>query len=265
MHGAVKNIRMPTAAGRFYPADAVALRHAVSDALRAADVTGPYPKALIVPHAGYQYSGVVAASAYALLRPVQSIVKRVVIVGPSHHWPLYGLAASRDEEFETPLGLVPVDTQSVHSVLRLPQVHLTDEAHQDEYSLEVQLPFLQMTLREFSIVPLAVGQSNASEVADVFELLWDDAETLVVVSSDLSHFHDYATARGIDSETSHVIERCQARQLNADRACGYAAIGGLLKVAKRRELHVKTIALQNSGDTAGSKERVVGYGSFIVY
>ncbi len=188
-----------------------------------------------------------------------------MLLGPSHRVPFYGLAVSGDDEFATPLGMVPIDAKSVSMALKLPQVHLLDEAHRREHSLEVQLPFLQMTLGDFSLLPLAVGKANASEVGEVLELLWDEADTLIVVSSDLSHYHDYSTARGIDSETSHLIERCQWERLGGDRACGYAGIRGLLKVAQQRGLQVRTIDLRNSGDTAGPRDRVVGYGSFVVY
>ncbi len=265
MQGDIKHRRRPAVAGAFYPADAAVLRRDITAYLREADGVGPYPKALIVPHAGYPYSGPVAASGYSLLDPIRDIIERVVLLGPSHRVPFYGLAASGDDEFATPLGTVSIDTQAVHAALKLPQVHLLDEAHRYEHSLEVHLPFLQMTLHEFSLVPFAVGEANADEVADVLELLWGTEETLIVVSSDLSHYHDYATARAIDSETSHLIERCEWKQLTGERACGYAGVRGLLTVAKQHGLHVKTVDLRNSGDTAGPKDQVVGYGSFVVY
>jgi AmmeMemoRadiSam system protein B len=265
MHSAVKHVRMPAVAGVFYPADAAVLRHDITAYLREADSAGPYPKALIVPHAGYLYSGPVAASGYCLLEPIRHTIKRVVLLGPSHRFPFYGLAASGDDEFATPLGTIPIDTKSVGAALKLPQVHLLDGAHRYEHSLEVHLPFLQTTVDDFSLIPLAVGKANAREVGEVLELLWDEEQTLIVVSSDLSHYHLYSTARGIDSETSHLIERCQWEQLSGERACGYAGIRGLLQVAKHRGLRVKTVDLRNSGDTAGPTDQVVGYGSFVVY
>lgn len=265
MRDALKQVRTPAVAGVFYPADAAVLRRQIKMFLREAESSEPYPKALIAPHAGYAYSGPVAASGYCLLKPIRHIIQRVVLLGPSHRIPFHGLAASGDDEFATPLGTVPIDKESVAAALKLPQVRLLDEAHRHEHSLEVHLPFLQMALDEFSLVPFAVGKANVSEVGDALELLWHEAETLIVVSSDLSHYHDYSTARAIDSQTSHLIERCQWEQLSGERACGYAGIRGLLKAAKQRSLRVQTVDLRNSGDTAGPKDQVVGYGSFVVY
>lgn len=265
MHGLTNHVRPAESAGEFYPAEPARLRRAVAGLLRGADTNGPIPKALIVPHAAYCYSGSVAASGFALLKAIHSQIKRVVLLGPAHKVPFFGLAASSDFAFATPLGTIPLDAHTIEVLLRLPQVHLLAQAHRREHSLEVQLPFLQMVLGEFSLVPFTVGQATEDEVADVLEHVWDSDEVLVVVSSDLSHFYDYWTARGIDSETSRIIERCQWNQLTGDRACGYRGIRGLLKVAEARHLSVKTIDLRNSGDTAGSEDRVVGYGSFVVY
>jgi AmmeMemoRadiSam system protein B len=260
-----RHVRQPAVAGSFYPATPAALRDAVAGYLRDAETAGPLPKALIVPHAGYIYSGPVAASGYALLKPLRHQIERVVLLGPSHGVMFFGLATSSAEEFATPLGSIPLDAKATHAALRLPQVHVLDEAHRSEHSLEVQLPFLQMVLGEFSLVPLVIGQATPHEVAEVTEHLWGGDETLVVVSSDLSHYHDYWTARSLDSETSHLIERCQWQQLTGERACGYCGIRGLLQVAKAHGLHVKTIDLRNSADTAGNKDQVVGYGTFVAY
>lgn len=265
MLGTAKNVRTPAVAGSFYPADRAVLRTIVADLLREADPAGPFPKAVIVPHAGYPYSGPVAASAYTLVKQVRDTIKRVVLLGPSHRLPFYGLAASNAEFFATPLGEIPLDERAIEVSLKLPQVHMLDAAHQHEHSLEVQLPFLQVVLSQFSLVPLVVGQTGAHEVADVLEHLWGDEATLIVVSSDLSHYHDYWSARGIDSETAHMIEHCEWQRLGGERACGFCGVRGLLKVAKALGLRVKTIDLRNSGDTAGPKEQVVGYGSFVVY
>lgn len=262
---AVKPIREPAVAGTFYPAERSVLRATVAGYLRQADEAGPLPKALIVPHAGYPYSGSVAASGYILARPIRDRVERVVLVGPSHHVPFYGLAASSSDGFATPLGTISLDRKMIGISHKFPQVHVLDQAHRREHSLEVQLSFLQMVLREFSLLPFAVGRATVDEVAEVLDYLWDDQATLIVVSSDLSHYHHYWTARSIDSETSQMIERCQSEQLNAARACGYCGIRGLLKVSKARGLKVKTVDLRNSGDTIGTKDRVVGYGSFVVY
>jgi hypothetical protein len=207
----------------------------------------------------------VAASAYKLIAANANRVRRVVLLGPSHHLGFSGLAASEDDAFATPLGTVSIDHEAVQASLQLPQVHLLDKAHRFEHSLEVQLPFLQVVLEEFCLVPFAVGQANSDEVAEILNGLWGGDETLIIVSSDLSHYHRYGTARRIDRETSQMVERCQWERLTGERACGYCGIRGLLKVAKERKLHVKMVDLRNSGDTAGPKDQVVGYGSFAVY
>ncbi len=260
-----KHVRPPAAAGTFYPAEPSELRHLIARYLRDAEPSGPYPKALIVPHAGFVYSGPVAANGYVLLKPIHSQIERVILLGPAHRTAFYGLAVPDCEEFATPLGDVPLDARSLEITLRLPQVHRLDEAHRHEHSLEVQLPFLQFILARFSIVPILVGRVSAAEVAEVLEHLWRDDNTLIVASSDLSHFHDYRAARSIDSETAHLIERCQWQQLSRERACGFGGIQGLLKVAKTMNLQVHTVDLRNSGDTAGSRDEVVGYGSFVIY
>jgi AmmeMemoRadiSam system protein B len=264
MYELVAGIRQPAVAGTFYPADPEDLYSEVVGYLRMADDRQIVPKALIVPHAGYPYSGPVAASAYKLVAAMTDRINRVVLIGPSHHLHFYGLAASGSEAFATPLGSVPVDQTAVKAAVRLPQVHLLDEAHVLEHSLEVQLPFLQVVLREFSLVPLAVGQADAAEVAEVMERLWGGHETLIVVSSDLSHYQPYRRAQSIDRETADLIERCQWERLTAARACGYGAVCGLLEAARRKRLTVKQLDLRNSGDTAGPKDQVVGYGSFAV-
>jgi AmmeMemoRadiSam system protein B len=270
MYHATIHTRQPAVAGMFYPADAADLRHEVTRLLREAGNVGPYPKALIVPHAGYAYSGPVAAAAYCLLKPIQQLVRRVVLVGPAHRVPFYGLAVPEADEFATPLGNIAVDHKSLAATLKLPQVHVLERVHRPEHSLEVQLPFLQLILHQFSLVPLVVGNAQPSEVREVLELLWDDAENLIIVSSDLSHYHSYSTARAMDSQTAHLIERCQWRQIDGERACGYLGICGLLQLAEERRLKVETVDLRNSGDTFSpdspdSVEHVVGYGSFIVY
>ena len=265
MCGHLKQIRAPSAAGIFYPEEPADLRHVVKSFLENADVCGPYPKAMVIPHAGYRCSGPVAACGYRLLDPIRDSVKRVVLLGPSHHDRFYGLAASSADEFATPLGNVAVDMDAVDIALRLPQVHLRDKAHADEHSLEVQLPFLQLTLHDFELVPLVIGKATDNEVAETIDLFWDDTETLIIVSSDLSHHDSYSTAKQIDSKSAQLVERCQYRQLTAELACGYLGIRGLLMVARERSMHVKTIDLHNSVDMAGPMDRVVGYGSFIVY
>jgi AmmeMemoRadiSam system protein B/AmmeMemoRadiSam system protein A len=256
--------RPPAVAGLFYPADPAELRRQIERYLSEADGNGPVPKAVIAPHAGYVYSGPVAASAYARLRRAQGVIQRVVLVGPAHRVPLEGLATTSAPAFETPLGTIPIDQGAVEAALALPQVQVLDSAHASEHSLEVHLPFLQVVLGEFRLVPFVVGEATPHQVAEVLDLLWGGPETLIVVSSDLSHFHDAATARRIDRETARAIESLQEDQLSGRRACGYLPVGGLLEHARTRGLCVKAIDLRNSGDTAGDPARVVGYGAFVV-
>lgn len=259
-----EEIRPPAVAGAFYPADSAVLRNEISRFLRAARVKGPIPKAMIVPHAGYEYSGPVAASGYALLRPIRERIERVVVLGPSHRVRLEGLATTSATAFATPLGNVLIDDAGVETALHLPRVRILDQVHKYEHSLEVQLPFLQMTLADFLLVPLCVGAADAYKVAAVIDALWTD-DTLVVISSDLSHYHDYWTACDIDRETSKLIEQREWRKLSGDRACGYRGIKGLLKVCQQRDLQVKTVDLRNSGDTSEMRDQVVGYGCYVVF
>ncbi|GIW96996.1 MAG: hypothetical protein KatS3mg111_0329 [Pirellulaceae bacterium] len=260
-----KNVRPPAVAGTFYPANPTSLQRMVDAFLEEASCIGPRPKAMIAPHAGYVFSGPVAATAYALLQQRKGEVTRVVVMGPSHHVPFYGMAAPRSDAFATPLGIVPVDQEAIHAILHWPQVELRDDAHRLEHSIEVHLPFLQRTLGPLPIVPLVIGNASATDVAEVLESLWKDDRTVVIASSDLSHYHDYWTARAIDSETTRLIEEKQWQYLSGERACGFMGIRGLLKVATDRDLQVKAVDLRNSGDTGGDKHRVVGYGSYVLY
>ncbi len=257
--------RRPAVAGTFYPIDPAELEQTIQGYLEhaTAHATGPAPKALIAPHAGYIYSGPIAASAYARLASVRTRVKRVVLLGPSHVVPLIGLAASSADAFLTPLGSVPVDRSAVERVLRLSQVQLLDEAHAQEHSLEVHVPFLQRTLADFSLVPLVVGDASPDEVAEVLEELWGGPETLIVISSDLSHYYDYDTARNLDSATSRAIEALAPEELDSESACGRFPLRGLLVAARRHGLQAETIDLRNSGDTAGPRDGVVGYGAYV--
>jgi MEMO1 family protein len=256
--------RPAAVAGLFYPETPTALAEGVRSFLNAADRPpegAARPKALIVPHAGYVYSGAVAASAYARLTAEHAAIERVVLFGPAHRAPVSGLALPSAHAFATPLGTVDVDPDAVASALTLPQVHRSDAAHIIEHSLEVQLPFLQTVLRQFRIVPFAVGAATAAQVAEVIELLWGGAETLIVISSDMSHYHRYTEARKIDRTTANVVLALSAT-LGDEQACGATAINGLLMVARRRGLRPELLDLRNSGDTAGDKTRVVGYASF---
>ncbi|MFL7838457.1 MAG: AmmeMemoRadiSam system protein B [Candidatus Promineifilaceae bacterium] len=256
-------VRQAAVAGTFYPADARELAKMVDRYMAGAEGNGDLPKAIIAPHAGYVYSGPIAASAYAHLAGNKEMVRRVVLMGPAHRVPLQGLAASSAQAFATPLGEVAVDQEALAKVLDLPQVRVWDEAHAFEHSLEVQLPFLQRIYQQFSIVPLLVGQTTAQEAAEVLDLLWGGPETAVVISSDLSHFHDYTTAQHLDQVTAQAIIRLDGQALEYESACGRNAIRGLLKVAKERGLNGRVVDLRNSGDTSGSRSRVVGYGAFV--
>ncbi|MGR8934107.1 MAG: AmmeMemoRadiSam system protein B [Gammaproteobacteria bacterium] len=258
-------IRHPAVAGSFYPSDAKHLQQEVDRYLREAAVpTTPAPKAIVVPHAGYIYSGPVAASAYRCLQPVCETIRRVVLLGPSHRVAFRGLALSRAGSFHTPLGDIPLDTDLIATLEDLPFVQYVEQAHSYEHSLEVHLPFLQLTLEHFKLVPIVAGDATAEQVCEVLERLWGGSETLIVVSSDLSHYHDYATAKRLDRETTDKIEHLQYEQLHYDSACGRVPISGLLALARKKSLHVKNIDLRNSGDTAGDKQRVVGYGAYVV-
>ncbi len=258
------SVRQPAVAGAFYPGGAKELDATVRSFLaRAGEPAGPVPKAVIAPHAGYIYSGQVAASAYARLKPVRDSIRRVVLLGPCHRVPVRGLALSGASAFSTPLGEVPVDRQAAAAILDLPQVEVFDDSHAEEHSLEVQLPFLQVVLEDFTLVPLIVGQTEGAKVAEVIERLWGGPETLIVISSDLSHYLDYDSARSLDGITCRAIENLDPAGIGQDQACGRVPVWGLLMLAKRRGLKVDTLEVCNSGDTAGSRDRVVGYGSWI--
>ncbi len=259
-------IRPPVQAGRFYPASPTRLQAEIRDYLeRVSPAEGPVPKALIAPHAGYMYSGPVAASAFVRLGPAHDRYRCVVLLGPSHYEDFEGLAAPASSAFATPLGRVPVQRDALERILDLPQVRVFDRAHVPEHCLEVELPFLQTVLDDFAIVPLLVGHADAPEVAEVLDALWGGDETCVVVSSDLSHYLDAETARRRDRATAQHIESLRAEALDGHCACGCRAIAGLLGVARRRGLRVETLDLRHSGDTAGPTERVVGYGAFAFF
>ena len=256
--------REPAVAGSFYPADPRELNSLLDALLAEAATDEPPPKALIAPHAGYIYSGPVAASAYASLVPVADQITRVVLLGPAHRKAFRGLAASSASSFRTPLGRVPLDREAITRILELPQVHVDDAAHAMEHSLEVHLPFLQHQLSDFALVPLVVGEAASSEVAAVIEQLWGGDETLLVISSDLSHYLDYATAQARDTATSRAIESLAFEDIGYEDACGRNPVSGLLHYAREHGLHIKTVDLRNSGDTAGPRDQVVGYGSYLL-
>ena len=260
-------VRRPAVAGMFYPGEPKALAAELDDLLGGVEHLAPrlgFPKALIAPHAGYIYSGEIAARAYDELAPARGIARRVVLLGPVHRVPVRGLAAPGDDAFATPLGSVRVDREALRALHDLPQVVTSDAAHASEHSLEVQLPFLQKVLGDFALVPLAVGTASVQEVAEVLERLWGGPETLIVVSTDLSHYHPYDEARKIDGAT---LERLRgfATDLNHEEACGATPLNGLLSVAKKRRMAIRLLAACNSGDTAGGKGQVVGYGALALH
>lgn len=258
-------IRPAAVAGSFYVGHAQRLRAAVADLLAAAPASaGASPKALIAPHAGYVYSGGVAAAAFATLKSGKQGISRVVLIGPAHYVAVRGIAVPTADAFETPLGRVPVDRDALSAIADLPFVVEADAAHAPEHALEVELPFLQTLLGSFALVPLLVGDADPRQAAEVLARLWGGPDTLIVVSSDLSHYHDYDTARRLDAATAADIERGEWRSLSPDRACGFLAVAGLLVEADRRGLTARRLALCNSGDTAGPRDRVVGYGAWIL-
>jgi MEMO1 family protein len=256
--------RPAAVAGQFYPRDPDRLRTQVLDFIadvgRSVDVT---PKALVAPHAGYKYSGRVAAAAFATLRDHAEAIKRVVLIGPAHYVHVRGIAAPTVDDFESPLGRVPLDVEALDKTADLQFVIRADAPHAPEHALEVELPFLQTVLGSFQMMPLVVGDAAPQDVAQVLRKLWGGSETLIVVSSDLSHYHGYETARRLDLATAAAIERGDWASLGPNEACGYLALAGLLVEAERRGLKAWRLSLCNSGDTAGSRDRVVGYGAWM--
>jgi MEMO1 family protein len=256
--------RRPAVAGSFYPAQPDRLRRAVAELLaEVGTALKSAPKALIAPHAGYMYSGSPAASAFATLRHRAQTLRRIVLIGPAHYVAIRGIALPTVDAFETPLGQVPVDYDALSKITLLPFVSRNDAAHAPEHALEVELPFLQIVLPSFSLLPLVVGEPTAHEVAQVLARLWSGPETLLVISSDLSHYHNYETARRLDSATATAIEKDDWASLGPGQACGYLPIAGLLIEANRHNLKARRLALCNSGDAAGPRDQVVGYGAWM--
>lgn len=257
------SIRQPAVAGAFYAGERQTLLndvHAMLGACLAPAVAANWPKAIIVPHAGYIYSGSTAALAYAHVAAGRSVIRRVVLLGPVHRVPVRGLALPGSEAFATPLGEVTLDQKAIEAISHLPQVVVSPAAHALEHSLEVQLPFLQAVLEDFKLVPLAVGDATPAEVAQVLEALWGGPETLVVISSDLSHYLPYGAAQAVDQDTVGHILNLEG-SLTHKQACGGTPINGLLLTASRHHLRPELLGSCNSGDTAGDKGRVVGYAS----
>ena len=259
-------VKPPNVAGRFYPASGDALRREVDAYLeRIPASSGSTPKALIAPHAGYRYSGPVAASAYARLKPRAHEIRRVVLLGPAHYHPLRGVAVSGAEAFDTPLGRVAVDLAWVGRALQLPFVQRIDPAFEREHSLEVHLPFLLRALPRFTVVPLLVGEASPARIGTLLEMLWGGAETAIVISSDLSHYLDYESARLLDARTSEAIVALRYDAVGHEQACGRHAVNGLLHLARRRSLEARALDVRSSGDTAGPRDRVVGYGAYAFF
>jgi hypothetical protein len=263
----MSTVRPAAVAGLFYPGNQTELARDVLGMLeqtRDAPLAPGFPKALIVPHAGYIYSGQVAAHAFALVRPAAGIVKRVVLLGPCHRVAVRGLALPGAAAFETPLGSIPIDEEAVRAIADLPQVVHFPATHAREHSLEVQLPFLQQVLPEFKLLPLVVGSASAEEVAQVVDRLWGGPETLFVISSDLSHYRSYEAAREIDGRTVQAILELRT-DIDHEQACGATPVTGFLLAAKRRGLTIEFLDARNSGDTVGGRDRVVGYASFALW
>jgi hypothetical protein len=261
-------VRPPAVAGSFYPADPTSLRdelHRVFEAAETPDGDRPDAKALIVPHAGYRYSGLVAASAYVRLATVRDRIRRVVLLGPSHRVRLDGLAVTSADAFGTPLGDVPIEPCARTAALDVgPFVRIDDAPHAVEHSLEVQLPFLQHVLDRFELLPLAVGRCSVEDVAAVLDAVWSGDETVVVVSTDLSHYRPYGEARTIDQRTAAAVVALALEQIDDTDACGAYPLRGMLLAARRRRMAAEIVDLRSSGDTAGHRDRVVGYGAFVL-
>ena len=259
-------VRPAAVAGTFYPAEPVTLRNWVTGALRRADQRQPKsasrPRAIVVPHAGYVYSGDVAATAYATLGRAGAPIQCVVLFGPAHTIPVATVAASSAEAFATPLGLAPTDTMTRDALVGSGRVAINDAAHAGEHSLEVQVPFLQVALGDVMILPLLVGLVAPAAVIEVLEHVWDDVARLIVVSTDLSHYHDYPTATRLDRTTADAVVRRRPEILGPRSACGLSALQGLVTFAAAHDVPVQLLDLRNSGDTAGPRDRVVGYGAF---
>ena len=268
-----KNIRPHAVASMFYPGGAAELRQAVQNYLSNAGTEEDVSqlkiekiaelRTLIVPHAGYIYSGKIAASAYRLLEQNQNQFKRVLLLGPAHRLWLQGAAFPETDAFETPLGEITLDKELIEKMLaEFSWISVSDEAHSEEHCLEVQLPFLQETLGDFELLPLVVGETKTEQITEIIHQFSEDTETLIVISTDLSHFHDYQTARGIDARTANAIELLEQNRISTEDACGAYPLRGALLAASQNQWNVHRLGLCNSGDTAGDRGRVVGYGAW---
>lgn len=263
----IEHTRPPAVSGMFYPGNPDELRDQITGFLheKPSDTT-QVPKAIIVPHAGTVYSGSIAATAYRSLIQYRHVIRKVILLGPAHRVYLHGLALPRVDKFQTPLGEIKLDTKTIQKLVDdFPQITFSDEAHAEEHSLEVQLPFLQEVMASFRLIPFVVGDATRQEVADVIEHLWGGDECLIVISTDLSHFHKYEEALRLDNNSAELIESFQGELLGDQSACGRIPMRGLLHLAQQRGMTIKRLDLRNSGDTAGGKDQVVGYGSWALY
>ncbi len=255
-------IREAAVSGMFYPDDPVALQTTIRQLLEKVPLLAHHFRAIITPHAGYIYSGETAAHAYKQLSKVKDKIQRIILIGPAHRVPFSGIATSSVDYFETPLGNIPLDKKANQDLQQFAQITLFDEAHAQEHSLEVHLPFLQTVLDNFTLVPLVVGDSDIESISEVLDFFWHDPGSFFVISSDLSHFLKYTEARALDRQTASAILAMNPDDIGYEQACGRMPINGFLHLAKKYHLNAVQLDLKNSGDTAGSKDRVVGYGAF---
>lgn len=260
------SIRPTVVAGSFYPKDVSQLSNMLDEYLAVETVDIEVPKAIIAPHAGYIYSGQTAACVYSVIEKLRTQITRVILLGPTHRLHVNGIALATNTHLATPLGNISIDTVALSKLeKKYSYVQFLDAAHEQEHSLEVQLPFLQKALNDFTLLPLLVGNAEPEQIADILSELWGGDETLIVISSDLSHFLDYETACKTDSETTHLIENFEYKKIGSHQACGCMPMRGLLKLAQEKNMGIQTLDLCNSGDTAGTKDRVVGYGAYALF
>lgn len=268
------SVRAPAVAGSFYPGNPSELSSTLNHLIDRAQTTQTTcenmqliccARAFIIPHAGYQYSGETAASAYAMIKANKNQFKKALIIGPCHRVWIESIALPRSDYFATPLGNIKLDKKTIEAIGHLGVATYSDTAHQEEHSIEVHLPFLQACLNDdIEIIPVAVGQASYADVAKIIEMLWDKKNCLMIISSDLSHFHHYDEANAIDEKTNQLIQSLNYKRLNQQMACGCTGIQALLKVAKAKSLSARLIKHCNSGDIYGDKSRVVGYGSYAI-
>lgn len=264
--GNIDSVREPAVAGMFYRDDADGLRREVRGFIEAGNETRLVPRALIVPHAGYQYSGAVAGSGYRALVNLERRIGRVYLLGPAHRFPVRGVAAPSHQRFATPLGEIAVDRQAIDELRRrFDFVSISDASHAQEHSLEVHLPFLQSVLDDFTLVPLVVGEIHPRRLKELIDHVFDDDTGLLVISSDLSHYHEYGEARLIDAQTVALMEQLEWQEMRPERACGFIPVSALMLSAAERGYRISALDVRNSGDTAGPRDRVVGYASLVVH